>query len=84
MNITSIGASPALPTPAGRPAPQDGLMDWLPSVSAVAGAVGDWLESYVTPTLAQAVAASDAAQVGDLMIHGRDGAVLAPRPPATE
>ncbi|HTJ99183.1 MAG TPA: hypothetical protein VL522_06135 [Bordetella sp.] len=45
--------------------------DWLMDSSA-AGLAADWLAKIV---------ASDVARVGDLMINGRDGAVLAPRVP---
>jgi hypothetical protein len=43
--------------------------DWLTPSSAVSLAT-DWLSK---------IAASDVAQVGDLMINGRDDAVFAPR-----
>ena len=47
----------------------DGLLDYLPT-----SAVG------IIQLIAK-MGASDVAQVGDLLINGRDDAVLAPRPP---
>ncbi|HTK02268.1 MAG TPA: hypothetical protein VL522_21750 [Bordetella sp.] len=54
-----------------RSAPAGGLRDWLPE-----GSPADIIAKYLSQ-----ITTSDVAQVGDLMINGRDNAVLAPKPP---
>ncbi|OZI61133.1 hypothetical protein [Bordetella genomosp. 11] len=62
---------PAQQEPLHPPIAQDGIMDWMPSSAA-----------GIVAYLLTKVATSDVAQVGDLMINGRDNAILAQRPPA--